>query len=333
MLVGTEWIVEAYDCEPEKLRDLSLLQRLFSTIISDLKLKALNSVWHQFDGEKGVTGLVLLSESHLACHTYPEFKTATFNLYCCKSRPEWNWDEQLAELLGSGKVTVRRVNRGNEVEKKLQTFGDVSIRDRGYLPHWETEEGIYFVTFRLADSIPKRVLNELEFERETSLKALAAADRKLSIRDQHKIDKLFSDKIEAFLDDDSYGSCVFRNNQAAEIVADALKHFDGERYHLFAWCVMPNHVHVVFRQLKHHKLDEILHSWKSFTSNKINKLFNREGELWQREYYDRLIRSQTELENTIKYVANNPRKAGIENWRWVGVFGKYKSIAEVPLSS
>ena len=119
MLVGTEWIVEAFDCEAEKLRDLSLLQYLFSTIITDLDLKALNSIWHQFDGEKGVTGLVLLSESHLACHTYPEFKTATFNLYCCKSRPEWNWEEKLSEFLGAKVVDIRQVSRGIDQSKML----------------------------------------------------------------------------------------------------------------------------------------------------------------------------------------------------------------------
>ncbi len=117
MLVGTEWIVEAYDCEAEKLRDLSVLQNLFSKIITDLDLKALNSVWHQFDGEKGVTGLVLLSESHLACHTYPEFKTATFNLYCCKPRPEWNWEEKLSEFLGAKVVDIRQVSRGIDQSK------------------------------------------------------------------------------------------------------------------------------------------------------------------------------------------------------------------------
>ncbi len=117
MLVGTEWIVEAFDCEAKKLRDLSLLQNLFSTIITDLDLKALNSIWHQFGGEKGVTGLVLLSESHLACHTYPEFKTATFNLYCCKSRPEWNWEEKLSEFLGAKVVDIRLVSRGIDQSK------------------------------------------------------------------------------------------------------------------------------------------------------------------------------------------------------------------------
>jgi S-adenosylmethionine decarboxylase len=112
MLVGTEWIIEAYNCEAKKLRDLSLLQDIFSNIINDLELKALNSIWHQFEGEQGVTGLVLLSESHLACHTYPEFQTATFNLYCCKSRPEWNWDEKMSESLGANFVDIRQVSRG-----------------------------------------------------------------------------------------------------------------------------------------------------------------------------------------------------------------------------
>lgn len=118
MLVGTEWIIDAFECEAEKLRQLETLQSIFSSVINDLQLKPINETWHKFDGEGGVTGLVLLTESHLACHTYPEFQTATFNLYCCKSRPEWNWEEKLREFLGAKSVKIQKVSRGNEVNGK-----------------------------------------------------------------------------------------------------------------------------------------------------------------------------------------------------------------------
>ena len=112
MIVGTEWLVEAAGCKPATLRDEKLLRELFERIIADLGLKAIDSVWHTFPGEAGVTGLVALTESHLACHTYPEHGAATFNLYCCRTRPEWNWEENLKNALGADSVTVTRIERG-----------------------------------------------------------------------------------------------------------------------------------------------------------------------------------------------------------------------------
>lgn len=118
MIVGTEWLIEAENCGAEKLRDLETLQTLFAQIISDLSLKTIGEInWHKFDGEGGITGLAMLTESHLACHTYPEYETATFNLYCCRSRPEWNWEENLSELLGAKNVNVTKIERGNPQSK------------------------------------------------------------------------------------------------------------------------------------------------------------------------------------------------------------------------
>ena len=115
MIVGTEWLIEAFDCEAEKLRDLETMREIFSRIISDLNLITLGEgFWHQFEGEKGVTGLVALTESHLACHTYPEYKTATFNLYCCRTRPAWNWAGNLKKILGAKIVNIQKVERGNQ---------------------------------------------------------------------------------------------------------------------------------------------------------------------------------------------------------------------------
>lgn len=121
MIVGTEWLIEAFECDAQKLRDVSALQTVFARIIADLDLKVVGEPnWHKFGGEGGVTGLTMLTESHLACHTYPEYETATFNLYCCKSRPEWNWEANLIEILGAKSVNIQKVERGNP---QSQTVG------------------------------------------------------------------------------------------------------------------------------------------------------------------------------------------------------------------
>ena len=116
MIVGTEWLIEAFDCEAEILRDDSALRRIFSQIIADLGLKTVGEpLWHKFGGEGGVTGLTMLTESHLACHTYPEYRTATFNLYCCRTRPEWNWEANLKLLLKAKNVSVKKIKRGGKL--------------------------------------------------------------------------------------------------------------------------------------------------------------------------------------------------------------------------
>ncbi len=114
MIVGTEWLIEAFDCEAESLRDVETLRGVFSTIIADLGLKTVgDGQWHKFAGEGGVTGLLMLTESHLACHTYPEYKTATFNLYCCRTRPTWAWEENLLKMIGAKTINIQKIERGN----------------------------------------------------------------------------------------------------------------------------------------------------------------------------------------------------------------------------
>ena len=111
---GCEWVVEALGCDPATLRDVDRLQCLFDRLIDALSLHAVEQpCWHRFPGEGGVTGLVALTESHLACHTYPEHRTATFNLYCCRTRPEWDWENELRSTLGAGSVWVSRIERGS----------------------------------------------------------------------------------------------------------------------------------------------------------------------------------------------------------------------------
>lgn len=116
MIVGIEWLIEGAECEAEKLRDETVLRNVFDQIITDLSLKVVSEVWHKFPAEGGLTGMVLLTESHLTCHTYPEHRVATFNLYCCRSRPEWDWSDQLRSLLGAKHVSVRAVQRASSAD-------------------------------------------------------------------------------------------------------------------------------------------------------------------------------------------------------------------------
>ena len=113
MIVGTEWLIEATGCDAASLRDEEALRSIFDSIIGDLGLKAIDSIWHKFPGEGGITGLVALTESHLACHTYPEHGTATFNLYCCRTRPEWDWETELRAAIGAAYVSVTKLERGD----------------------------------------------------------------------------------------------------------------------------------------------------------------------------------------------------------------------------
>src|SRR3954469_13578035 len=115
MQVGTEWLIDAAGCSPDALRDLASLRGLFERVLAELRLKVIGAgTWHQFAAPGGLTGLYLLTESHLACHTYPESGVATFNLYCCRPRPCWSWEERLRELLGATRVIVRSTGRGDE---------------------------------------------------------------------------------------------------------------------------------------------------------------------------------------------------------------------------
>lgn len=112
-LVGVEWVVEAFDCDPDALRDLAAIQLLCERMLLEQNLHAVGAGhWHRFPSPGGVTGLYLLTESHLACHTYPEHALATFNLYCCRPRLRWDWEGRLRDALGAERVLVRSLERG-----------------------------------------------------------------------------------------------------------------------------------------------------------------------------------------------------------------------------
>jgi REP element-mobilizing transposase RayT len=176
---------------------------------------------------------------------------------------------------------------------------------RGYLLHFDAEGQTQTMTFRLFDSMPQEVLEAWREE----LSSLPEKEHDLERRK----------RIDAYLDR-GHGSCYLREDRIAEIVQNALLYFDSERYFLHAWVVMPNHVHVLYTPQAGWELSQIAHSWKSYTANACNKALGRKGEFWQREPFDRYIRDEKHFANAVRYIENNPVKAGLcekpEDWRW-----------------
>ena len=127
MIVGKEWIIDASGCRADDLRDVNRLRAVFARVIDELGLQVVGEqLWRQFPAPGGITGLALLSESHLTCHTYPEFSSATFNLYCCRARPDWPWSERLQEMLSARDVSIRVVERNVTQDETLLTDSRVT---------------------------------------------------------------------------------------------------------------------------------------------------------------------------------------------------------------
>ncbi len=202
------------------------------------------------------------------------------------------------------------------------------IHTRGYLPHVKHEGARYFVTFRLADSLPKDVLLKCQAERAERLYRLEVTEvaaQKLGTAPQttESVDEIERDyfrKVEAYLDKGA-GECVLKRPDIANLVASALRFFEGQRYRLDAWVVMPNHVHAVLWPMPNYMLSAIVQSWKRYTSREANRILNRTGQpFWQPEPYDRWIRNDEEHARCCRYVIHNPVKAGLcaapEDWKW-----------------
>jgi putative transposase len=163
---------------------------------------------------------------------------------------------------------------------------------RGYLPHFDLPDMIQGITFRLSDSLPAHVV------------AAMAEDPEL------KTDPLRRARIEEHLNA-GYGACYLRDPCIAQLVEDALCFFDGRRYQLIAWVVMPNHVHTMVHVWKGFPVRGVVQSWKSFTAKRANRILSRSGSFWFADYFDRFIRDQDHLTNAVAYIHDNPVKAGL----------------------
>lgn len=171
------------------------------------------------------------------------------------------------------------------------------------LPHITQKNVIYFVTFRLHDSIPKEKAKEIEDKRYLWIKM---HHKPYSKDDYKEYCRLFSEKIEEILNS-GYGSSLLKIRENAEIMENALKYFDKKKYILDEYIIMPNHVHVLVKPIEEYKLNEILHSWKSYSASMINKRMGLSGQLWMHESFDHIVRNEAALMYLRKYIRNNPK--------------------------
>jgi putative transposase len=187
---------------------------------------------------------------------------------------------------------------------------------RRKLPHWVQDGATYFITFRLADSLPQERLDELERMREQWERDHPPPRMEVDLQ---RFQRESMQRVDDWLDAGS-GQCWLRDPACASIVTRAMHHFDGERYFLSSYCVMPNHVHLTVQPLPGYEPSDVLKSWKGFTAREINKRLAHTGSVWEPESYDTLVRDAEHLWKVLRYIGKNPIKAGIpENLRvrWV----------------
>lgn len=185
---------------------------------------------------------------------------------------------------------------------------------RGYLPHCDVPGLIQGITFRLHDSVPASVIaawkEELGWIKE----------REPGGEDQFEEQRQELHRRLAIYEDAGHGECHLRKPEIAAIVAGALSFFDGERYSLQAWCLMPNHVHVLIRTHPGWPVGGVVHSWKRHTSRQANLLLGGSGTFWAPDYYDRFIRDEDHYWQAVRYIHWNPVKAKLcaapEDWEW-----------------
>jgi REP element-mobilizing transposase RayT len=200
---------------------------------------------------------------------------------------------------------------------------------RGYLPRVKRENASYFVTFRLADSLPKAALARLEHQKAQRLQEFRESSRcgESPSKSIEEIARNFQRELERNLDQGA-GSCHLRRPQIADLMVQTMRHFDQTRYELREWVVMPNHVHAVLHPLPNHLLGDILKSWKQFTSRRANPILGLEGQrFWQPESYDHWIRDLDEGARIRRYIHHNPVKAHLcanpGDWRWSSAWSRH----------
>ncbi|MCI0535492.1 MAG: transposase [Verrucomicrobiales bacterium] len=194
------------------------------------------------------------------------------------------------------------------------------FHSRGRLPHLKREGASYFVTFRLAGTLPGEVLQRFKQEREAIVAQVLAAKRPLTWREQEELFRWYSSRVDKYLDA-GHGECFLREEAIANLVAKAVGFFERQRYDVLAWVVMPNHVHIVLRPYPNWSLSRILGVCKGYTAREANLILNRSGKpFWQTESFDHLIRDHEDRHRCCEYTIMNPVTAGLcdrpEHWRW-----------------
>lgn len=172
------------------------------------------------------------------------------------------------------------------------------------LPHWDQQGRTYSITFRLFDSVPAHLLQAHRLA-ETAWRKDHPEPWMREVELEYV--RTFQGQIERWLDQ-GHGECLLRRPALAEIVAGALRHFEGVRTRLHSWVVMPNHVHALTELMPGWDLPGLLLSWKGYTASEINKRLNRTGPVWQKGYHDRLIRDWDHFRNVVRYIRRNPAK-------------------------
>ncbi len=183
----------------------------------------------------------------------------------------------------------------------------IGWHSRGYLPHFDRADRVQALTFRLGDSVPAHVI--------------AAWRSELNWREGLPVENPASAVLRkrlATYEDAGHGACHLRNPRVSALMDGALRFFNGERYRLLAWTIMPNHVHVLVETITGYLIGEIVHSWKSFIAHRANALLRESGGFWSADYHDRYIRDENHLWDAVVYIEMNPVKAGlcerVEDW-------------------
>jgi REP element-mobilizing transposase RayT len=182
-----------------------------------------------------------------------------------------------------------------------------------HLPHWRQEGATYFVTFRLADSLPLTKLEELRQWRQEWERKHPPPRSEV---DWEGFSRHFARRSEVWLDE-GFGECVLRDRQSAKLMHEAFLHFQHKRYFISCFVIMPNHCHAIVRPLGTFDLESIVGSWKGFVARELNKLRKKRGSLWQDESYDRIVRDEEHLYRVLQYIGRNPVLAGLPRDQWI----------------
>ncbi|MGN1218319.1 MAG: transposase, partial [Phocaeicola sp.] len=171
------------------------------------------------------------------------------------------------------------------------------------LPHWHQNDCVQFVTFRLADSLPQSKLIEYKQIKD---EWLAAHPKPWDDATQEEYDRIIGTKIDKWLDA-GYGSCILQDGRIRKIVEDSILHFNGEKYNVHCYVIMPNHVHVLLSPIGDNLVQSIVGSWKKFSAHEINKRLNQTGSVWERESFDRMVRNNEDFDAKLNYIGANPK--------------------------